>query len=453
MTEYYDRQTVNDKHLVSFNIPEQKKLYYYEFDKKDWIECYPLDNLPYNLCSFRLELKKEKKCVIWKTKEKCVVTCKDSYRLSETYQEHTDHKFMLAEKKWRDDIVISGAEFDWYLEKTNEWVKGKVCWTKADIIPGVIVIGPRNCPNINGWGYIYKESKRFAKSCTYTKVFTQEELDEEEKQKQDAVQSINNKEKIVNEWKEKIGMKCPEKYKHLAYRCHGSGKFGIVDTLPYYQSLKRYPLEVTKERIAETLPIEDRQKFLEKEYPTLGLIGLVSKLTDGYSVCFNSNKKVPQHDKYLNKKYVILSESDGFFNIQIHCATFAYLYCCDSSDDNEFNRKIELEKVNIDGKDIFTFTDITYDNPLTPSLSGSKLTIYTDGNLVTYMNIWIDIKERIIIDSFGNSYAISHFPKLGCVLLNGHMWQPSMSLSYDELINIPLPVEKLKMEPIMMMTH
>ena len=129
------------------------------------------------------------------------------------------------------------------------------------------------------------------------------------------------------------------------------------------------------------------------------------------------------------------------------------MYCCDSSDDNEFNRKIELEKVNIDGKDIFTFTDITYDNPLTPSLSGSKLTIYTDGNLVTYMNIWIDIKERIIIDSFGNSYAISHFPKLGCVLLNGHMWQPSMSLSYDELINIPLPVEKLKMEPIMMMTH
>ena len=126
---------------------------------------YPLDFLPYGLCCFRL---------VWGTEEKCVITCINSYRLAKEIPEDTDHDFILEEKKWRDEIVQSGAEFDWYLEKNEEWVKGKVCWTKADIIPGVVVIGPRKCPNMNLWGYYYKESSRFAKSCTYTKIITPE---------------------------------------------------------------------------------------------------------------------------------------------------------------------------------------------------------------------------------------------------------------------------------------
>jgi len=447
MTEYYDRKTVNSKHLVKFSDPKQyfsPNLFYYDFDTKTWLRCHPLDFLPYNLCSFKLD---------WGTEEKCVVTCKDSYRLTEKIPENTDHDFMLREKVWRDEIVHAGAEFDWNLK--GEWVKGKVCWTKADIIPGVVVIGPRNCPNINGWGYYYKESKRFAESCTYTRIISQVDLDEEERERQAAIKRRENREECVKEWSEKIGMKCPEKYKHAAYSAGMCGRMGFVDTLPYYHSLKRCPIEMTKEVIGNSIEKEeDRRKFLEEDHKTMiGLIGLVSKASDGYSVVYDSNEIKPQYNKYNDKHYATLSGSDGFFDIRVHNATFAYLYCGDRDDDNEYNRKIDLEKVNMDGKDIFTFTDITYDNPLMPAQSGSQLTFFTNGDLVTYKSIWMDVPERTILHTFGNSYAISHFPKLGRILLNGHVWQPSMSLSYDELIDVPLPKEDLNLKssrPVMM---
>ena len=59
-------------------------------------------------------------------------------------------------------------------------------------------------------------------------------------------------------------------------------------------------------------------------------------------------------------------------------------------------------------------------------------------DLITYKNILIDMPQSAILKSIKNSYAISHFPKLNRILLNGHMWQPSLSCSYDELIDIPV---------------
>ena len=157
-----------------------------------------------------------------------------------------------------------GAEFDWFDETSDSWIKGKVCWTKADIVPGVMVIGPREHPNINSFGYFYKESRRFAKSCTYTEVMTQEELQQEEKDRLEIIKKIDEEKKIINELSIKIGLKCCKKYLKFAYNCTGFGKMSYIDPIEYYKTLTKNPEEITKIRIAETLPQDERQKFLEK---------------------------------------------------------------------------------------------------------------------------------------------------------------------------------------------
>ena len=178
MTEYYNSETVNSRHLVAFSKPTNENKYYYVFEIQQWIKCTPLDNLPYGLCFYKLENRPE---------TELLVTSRDSYRLSDHIPEHTDHEKMLKEKQWRDSIVGKGQEFD-FLTSGGTWKKGVVNWTKRDIIPGVIQIGPRssigaipvNISSSDGSGvdgYYYKESSRLGQSSAHTPFITQEQLD------------------------------------------------------------------------------------------------------------------------------------------------------------------------------------------------------------------------------------------------------------------------------------
>lgn len=435
MTEYYDREDVNSIHAVLFkNTLWMSHKYYYDFDTEEWIKCYKLDRLPYGLITLQLDN--------GKTNNQCVVTCEDSYRLAD-FPEEINSEFMLNEKKWRDEIVKAGAEFDWLDENETSdcWVKGKVCWTKADIVPGVVLIGPREHPNLNSFGYFYKESKRFAKSCSYTRIITEEELLQEEEDRQQRIKKLDEEQKMINELSKKIGLKCCKKYIKYAYQCLGFGKMSYIDTIEYYKTLTKNPEEITKMRIAETLSEDERQKFLDTEYKsTIGLIGLVSKLGENYDVVFDSGQQVPEFNKWRDEHYVCLTGSDGIFDIVVHGANYAYLYCGDSDPHNEYERKIPLEKN--ESNNTFTFTDITLENPLFLSASGSRLEIYTDGKIVTYKSIWIKYDKGRIINKFGNSYAISHFPKLDRILFNGHAWQPSFSSGYQEIVDIPFEDEE-----------
>ena len=253
MTEYYDRQEVNSRHGVYFSEPKIEQLYYYMFDTCSWVKVTPLDRLPYNLCSYRIEEKDD---------TQVVVTCRDSYRLSNVIPENTDHEEMLRQKKWRDKLVGKGKEFD-FLTSNNQWKKGVVCWIKADIIPDVLHIGNRNNPCISFGndvnGYYYKESNRFAKSCTHTRIITQEELDEEKRQRDLLKQKIIEEDNMVTQLKKSLKMYVIKKYKSAAY---GSmcGRVGFIDTLPYYNNLKKCPFEITKQVIVELLEEEKKKR-------------------------------------------------------------------------------------------------------------------------------------------------------------------------------------------------
>lgn len=461
MTEYYDRKTVNNRHSIRFPQPQDDGYHYYDFDTQTWFRCYPQDRLPYGLCSFRLEGKDE---------SQSVVTCLDSYRLSKNIPKHTDHDEMLAEKEWRDDMYNTGKayEFDWQLND-GTWVKGGIAWTKADIVPGVCMIGPRDHPNVNGWGYYYKESRRYAKACTHTPVIIQEELDEEKKKQEEAQERIKTRKRKVAEWKKKLRRLSPKEFVHLANQGSGfSGSIGFYDLLPYYLSLKRDPNETTVESILVRMSPEDTEMTRKslKEIPTLtGLFEFVDQNSvkvkpkeEKYEVVFDAGETTPKETNHYavrdqkGVKSFELNESDGFFDIRVYNATYCYLWI---SHNNYEDRKIEMvpvKKLDSELKTVFsddlcqevlsyegdylTLEDITYDNPLFPSVMGAQLRFFTDGDRVTYKNIWIAYEPRTLFTSFENMCAISHFPSKNTVLMLGHLWQSSMSCSYDDLVDV-----------------
>lgn len=435
MTEYYNAKEVDSRHLVFFPKPDEDiEYYYYVFEEKKWVRCYPIDNLPYDLCSFRLE---------GKTNEEAVVTCNDSYRLKDYLpnEEYFSHEDMLEEKEWRDSIVKDDAEMDFRLSKG--WTKAKVCWTKSDIIPGVVVIGPRKRPNLNSYGYFYKESLKLAKSCTYTPVITEEELDEEKRRKEEAQLRIDKKKAEANAWKKKIGLQVPEKYKNARGFLLGPAAF--CDTLPIYQSLEKYPEPVTLDKLKEAgvSELKKPDKIYKLTYCSMEFVELQKK----YKVVYhNEERKIKSRDGV--KEAFCLCHADAYADIKIFGATWAYMWCGDGHayPDEDF-RKFEMEKVEDGDSSYFTFTDITYENPL---FGIAGLYFYTDGNLTTYKAIIFNKEVKDLFRHLGNCYEITHFPKRGRMLFRGHLWQPSYSCAYDELISVPIPEEKEERSPRVM---
>jgi len=420
-TVRYNASQVNSRHLVAFtnNFPDEQ-LYYFDFESEKWIKCYPINKLPYNLCSFRLEND---------TNENCVVTSLDSYRLTYDLTDVPYNEEMREESEWRDEIVNKGAELDFI--KGDKVYKAKVCWTKSDIIPGVMLIGPRTCPNLNSFGYYYKESKNLAKSCTYTDVISEEQLKKEQINKINY--EIKRKEQMeeIKNIKRTLDYFCPKQYLNYANKGGGlCGKVGFYNLLPFYQTLKIYPEPITLELVKKlaikngtTLNIDENKKYTSEQ---IVLLGTLSLLKDGYDGGYG---EVTKETEEINggrtfKKCVYLNGCEAFFDIKIYNATYAHLSFGDKS--------IELEEQ----EGIFTLTDINLANPLFCSVGASGFRIFTDGDKASYKCLILDSDPRRILYGFDNSYAVSYLHSKNTVLLVGNMWQPSIICTTDELVKL-----------------
>ena len=88
---------------------------------------------------------------------------------------------------------------------------------------------------------------------------------------------------------------------------------------------------------------------------------------------------------------------------------------------------------------IFTFSDITYDNPLHNSVRGARYRIYTDGTHISYKHGHYFQKTLCIMASTGN-WSVSEIQER--LLFMGHIWAPSISFPLDEIVNVEKPKEK-----------
>jgi hypothetical protein len=438
MTEYYNNDEINGRHLVLFSPPKKQDKWYYVFEEKRYVKCTPLNNLPYDLCSFQLDIQTPD--------NKVVITSNDSYKLKNYWKEYTNpndiekkYRKMCQEKEWRDSIVKEGAEMDFLVEGKG-WTKAKVCWPKADIISGVILVGPRACPNMGSFGYFYKESRKFAKSCRYTRVIPLEELDREEREKQETRKRIKQQKLAAEEWKEKIGIKNVQEN-------YSATKF--VDTIQHYKTLNKYDTPITLQHLLE-ITNDEKQAQNFREIDTKGepngieRMGFVAfQILKDRQVVYNIHKReikeiVSQDTKDIAPDFNFdkcfrLVGSDGYSDIKVFNATYAYLVSGYISNVNESKTRIDFTRVG----DSYTLPDITYENPLFAATSGSSLVIYTDGTDIEYRYIFLDANVRTLWCDFGNGFAITHFPSLGRILFTGHVFNPSFSRAYEELINVP----------------
>lgn len=427
MTERYNSKTVNTS-CVRFNSPEHiHDLHYYDFDTHTWRYVEIIKNLPYGLACYRfLDEDNED------GENDCVVTCNDSYRLCDCcdydYTHENDREVMEAERVWRDEIVRAGSEFEYGHKKDGQIYYAKTCWIKSDIIPGVLLAGHRAMPNINPFGYIYKEYKYMWPIGTYLPIISQEQLDKEAKEKEEAEIRRTSKELIEKEWMSKLDYCSCKKWPNTKFR----------NTLPLYESLSKYRQEITLKDVNDYCIKQDTENKYngapqaKGEGFTLCILGLVSVAKD-YDVCYVSIQRDIQYG------YVYLGGYDIYFDIEIHNATHATLWCGDGSPTNkdcqEYGREFKLLKIDKNnGTSIYTFPDITFDNPLFAAIAGSSLCINTDGDLIKYNAGCMkpDIRNMLASPIIGNNWAISKIQ--GRYLLNGHLWSLSMSFPEEELV-------------------
>lgn len=422
-TTKYNAVDINSKHAVAFtNNFSNEQLYYYDFNTEKWIKCYPINKLPYDLCSFRLENS---------TNEQCVVTSLDSYRLISDLDNTPTNEEMFEESVWREGIVKKGTELDFI--KDDGIYKGKVCWTKSDIIPGVILIGPRSCPNLNSFGYYYKESKKLAKSCTYTKIISDEELNNEKNTKEYYDKKFKEEKETIENMKKNLNYFCPKEYLHLANKGGGiCGKVGFYDLLAYYQTLKIYSQSITFELVKklrsknnDSVTDHELQKLTNAQNVLVAVISLSKENFDGaYGEEIKDTEEIKYHNAQTSEKCVYLNGCEAFFDIKIYNATYAKLSFGD--------KVIELDKVD----DVFTLSDINIDNPLFCPIGAGGFKIITDGDKLSYKFLILDSDPRHILYGFDNCYAVSWLFSKNTVLLAGNMWQPSIICSIDELVKI-----------------
>lgn len=419
--ELYDPKILNGKHAVYYsNTFNEIQRYYFDFETETWIKCYPVNRLPYGLCSYRLEGFDNDKCV--------VTTCDNSYRLTTDLDNVLSTDEMKMEREWRENIVKNGAELD-YINPLQDYAdKARVCWTKSDIIPGVILIGPRKHPNLNSFGYFYKESNNLAKSCTYTNEILENELEKEKQLKEEAIRINNEFDQKLAEYKKVWPYLCSKEYAKYA----STGWYGFYDIRQFYAGLNFCNEPITKEFIIKAIVdqkregVTDVEKIYGSDLDKMCLFCII--LFPDYDVVYNNM----EYD--IKNNSISLNEHDAYADIKIFGATYAYL-------------KLGDEKINLDldADNNFTFTDITVQNPLFCTTCGDSLTIHTDGNKMTCKIIEFSNNPRKIIKCTG-LYAVSWLNSRNLVIMAGHCWQPSYVCKIDELVKVELDNKLAKVE-------
>lgn len=399
MTDYYNCEEVNGRHLVAFQKPEPiENLHYYDFDLKKWRPVKPIDRLPYGLCSYYFTDDTF-------SKDRCVVTSEDSYRLS--IEPHLiEDKYLLEEKEWRDKIVEKGAEFE-YSHNDGRISRAKVAWTKADIIPGVLLCGPRKNPNIGGYGYVFKESRKLNRSGTHFEPITEEELEKEQLEKEEAARRKKEEDNIVKYWKDRLPYLIVKGY---------TDTVKVYDTRPMWDTFKKYP---------KCVDIEDEGLSAYQNC----LIAIYREAKD-YDACFIDDEAKVKDGAARFAGY------DVFFDLHVHNATYARMRCGDSDPDGTHHREFTMEKIG----DAFTFPEITYDNPLFRATLGSTFIIFTDGDKMTYKGGIISGAPRMVYHGLENSWTINVLQDR--MLFNGHLWTPSISFKLEDIIEGEKPKDE-----------
>lgn len=445
-TIFYDSDQVNqinNKHCVyNNNSNKGETKYYFDFVSKKWLKCHAVTRLPYNLCIYKID-----------DKENFVITCEDSYRLVDIVDNANlenvdgvpDYEQMLKEYEWREKIKENYRLQ--YVDKNGEHhnvVDVVVSWLKSDIIPNVACISSTKTAKViesdcgSGFvsviGYFYKESNSLMKN-EETKNNKSDEMKEHLRLNDEFV-----KNKIF-ELNNELPFICPYFYSDHANKDYGfQGKFGCFDLRNYYKSLKFYTKPITLELIKNMRPSFDPLK-VTNEYD-LGMCGLVS-LTD-YDVVFTNVTT------NIEKDIVLLDKFDAYFDIKIYGATYAYLYVkkqhvshyCFSGDkksDGLYDKiydKIELDKIINESEEYFTFLDIELTNPIFKSVHGNSVTIVTDGKIINFNGILIQMTPFRIMRGILNSYSLSWFEKKGYLLMLGNFWQQSLICKIDDIIQI-----------------
>lgn len=417
MTARFDRKEINSRHLVAFRkkYTDSQKLYYYDFEPQAWREVVPLDPLPYNLHSYRF---------VDDLDEKCVVTSTDSYRLTFDLETVPNNTTMEEERVWRKDICKDGAEFE-YIDHTGNVHKAQVCWCKADIVPGVVLCGPRESPNINPFGYIFKESKKLCRTGTHFPALTADEIEQERVSNEKLTKQSQEQENKITEWLNKLPLLSFKSC--IGETIPGVGEVKVRDPKEFWQSLNKCKQEITVDYVLKSGKVVDEKSVRTADNFQLTCVGLLISKTD---VCYTSdNLNTRDGSEY----YTLPNNWDFYFDIQVHNASYAYLYCGDLDDDNVWKRRFDMEQL-ADSVGVYTLHDISYHNPLYRSTSGSRYYIYTDGDRITFNGGVMNTMPRYIFLSIAGKWMFNTLQ--GRVLLNGNLWAPSMSFPIKDMITL-----------------
>ena len=399
----------NFEHLVSFKKnANNNNLYYFNFTDNTWIQCELVDQLPYNLCKYQIE-----------NSDDTFITCTDSYRLTDNLDDVLSNDEMLKEKEWRENVVKAREEVDLYTK--DEWHKMIVAWVKADIIPGVLHLRKRRSES-NMCGYYYKESKSLAKSCTKTPVITEEQLQKEKEQDENAIKYRQEKHNKIDEVEKSLKLyKIKDEY-HSNYAPSIKDYF-FYDTLPYYQSLKLNNDKklLSKEDFSTNMKITYEEYLLgDNKIKCLGVLAkdIKNKTADMVSI----------EDEYTDIKNCyqpLKTDYDAYFNIKIYNATYANLKCS--------YKKIDCDIIDsIDDKKIFGFKDITETNPIFNSTLSDTIAIETDGDKITFDAILIDMIPRYILKC-AQKFTVIHFPSKNFVFLADNFFGSTMPFPYERI--------------------
>lgn len=409
-TKKYSIKYLNSRHAVWYsNKFDDTPLYYFDFECDKWINCKPVNRLPYDLCCYKLDGFDD---------DTCVVTSEDSYRLTTNLDFVKSVEEMHEEYLWRENILHVGAELEYMNKTTGNVTRAKVSRIKNDIIDGIVAVGPRRYFHTILFGYIYKESNSLVKINTYTNAPTEEEINAELNEDNYAAELYkdNKDNKVINDWRRTLPYVCPKQYLHVANECSGIyGKVGCFDLSKYYKTLNICPYEITKDVILE---------LNENEYPITNsnnginecLLAVIKLEKKGYDAVYN------QFTKTDNQNFFLPNDVDGLFDIKIYNATYAYFMCG--------NDRVDLDVV----EGVYTLIDFTFDNPYFNALVGFRINIKTDGDKLSYKQICLSYTYYQILNKFDNMYMINKLYSKNIALYCGSMWQPSFVCSMDDIV-------------------
>lgn len=158
---------------------------------------------------------------------------------------------------------------------------------------------------------------------------------------------------------------------------------------PYYRSLKRLEGPLTFKRALGLMEPHMDVKEYRNKIPDDKFDSSFRKILDQTTeVSYMEMTKIPVNNR------VHFCEADGFFDLKVYNATYAYL-CVQQT-------HIELEKL----EDHHTILDLTYDNPflMKPFIYLGTVFVDTDGNRVSYNRVHLGKHSSYMYNDLKQTY-------------------------------------------------